>query len=267
MNYLVTLAYDGTDYCGYQVQPNGRSIAAAFQDALQRVVGCRPDTKGCSRTDAGVHARGFMLNFHLENGLKFPLQKLPLALNAYLPLDIRALAVRQVPETFHARYAAHTKTYHYRIRNGAVDSPFDARFTTKINRPLDITAMQTAAQDFIGTYDCISLCASGSSAAAHGDTVRTITDCSVTQDANDGEIIIISITANGYLYNMVRIVAGTLVEIGEGRRAVDSIPATIASKNRQTAGQTLAAKGLSLVAVHYPEEVLCLPQTGEELQG
>ncbi len=248
MNYLVTLAYDGTDYCGYQVQPNGRSVAQTFQDALEAVVGFRPDTKGCSRTDAGVHAQGFALNFHLESGLKFPLHKLPLALNAHLPPDIRVLSAREVPEDFHARYAAHAKTYHYRIRNSAVDSPFDARFTTKINRPLDVAKMQRAAHDFIGTYDCIALCAAGSSAAAHGDTVRTITDCSVTQQ---GEVITISITANGYLYNMVRIVAGTLVEIGEGRRAVDSIPATIASKNRQNAGQTLAAKGLSLVSVAY----------------
>ncbi len=260
MNYLVTLAYDGTAYCGYQVQPNGRSIAAAFQDALQAVVGCRPDTKGCSRTDAGVHAQGFALNFRLEQGLKFPLSKLPLALNAHLPLDIRVLRAQQVPEAFHARYAAHTKTYHYRIRNSAVDSPFDAKFTTKINRPLNVAAMQRAAHDFIGTYDCISLCASGSSAAAHGDTVRTITDCHVTQDAQDREILTISITANGYLYNMVRIVAGTLVEIGEGRRAADSILATLASKDRQAAGQTLAAKGLSLVAVHYPQEVLALQE-------
>ncbi len=256
MNYLITLAYDGTNYCGYQVQPNGRSIAQTFQDALQAVVGTRPDTKGCSRTDAGVHARGFALNFHLENGLNFPLQKLPLALNAHLPADIRVLSACAVPEDFHARYAAHTKTYHYRIRNGAADSPFDARFTTKINRPLGLAKMQAAAKDFIGTYDCISLCAAGSSAAAHGDTVRTITDCSVLQDATDPEILTISITANGYLYNMVRIVAGTLVEIGQGKRAADSVPAILASKNRQNAGQTLAAKGLSLWAVHYPQDVL-----------
>ncbi len=259
MNYLVTLAYDGTHYCGYQVQPNGRSIAQTFQDALEAVLGTRPDTKGCSRTDAGVHARGFALNFHLENGLKFPLSKLPLALNAHLPQDIRVLTASEVPEAFHARYAAHTKTYHYRIRNGAVDSPFDAPFTTKINRPLALASMQAAAKDFIGTHDCIALCAAGSSAAAHGDTVRTITDCSVTQDAADPELLTISITANGYLYNMVRIVAGTLVEIGQGKRAADSIPAMLASKNRQNAGQTLAAKGLSLVAVHYPADLLAMP--------
>ncbi len=257
MNYLITLAYDGTNYCGYQVQPNGRSVAQTFQDALQAVVGTRPNVKGCSRTDAGVHAQGFALNFWLADGLKFPVSKLPLALNAHLPEDIRVLRAQQVPEDFHARYAAHEKTYQYRIRNSAVDSPFDAKFTTKINRPLDVAKMQAAAKDFIGTYDCISLCAAGSSAAAHGDTVRTVTDCCVTQQ---GEVITISITANGYLYNMVRIVAGTLVEIGQGRRAVDSIPATIASKNRQNAGQTLAAKGLSLVAVEYPAELLAMPE-------
>ncbi len=258
MNYLVTLAYDGTQYCGYQVQPNGRSIAQTFQDALEKIVGFRPDTKGCSRTDAGVHAQGFALNFHLAEGVKFPLNKLPLALNAHLPSDIRVLNAQQVPEAFHARYAAHTKTYEYRIRNSAIESPFDARFTTKIHRPLDVTKMQRAAGDFVGVHDCIALCAAGSSAAAHGDTVRHITDCHVVKN---GDVITISITANGYLYNMVRIVAGTLVEIGEGRRAADSVPMMLASKNRQNAGQTLAAKGLSLCTVSYPAEVLAMPET------
>ncbi len=262
MNYLVTLAYDGTQYCGYQVQPNGRSVAQTVQDALQKVVGTRPNIIGCSRTDAGVHAQGFAFNFHLASGLKFPLSKLPLALNAHLPSDIRVLSACEVPEAFHARYAAHTKTYHYRIRNSAIESPFDAKFTTKIHRPLDVAKMQQAAADFIGTHDCIALCAAGSSAAAHGDTVRTITDCHVCQQ---GEVITISITANGYLYNMVRIVAGTLVEIGEGRRAADSVPSILASKNRQMAGQTLAAKGLSLVAVHYPEELLCPEGEGQPI--
>ena len=121
MNYLLTLAYDGTNYCGFQVQPNGRSVAAVFQDALEAVLGCRPDIKGCSRTDAGVHALGFMLNFHADT--RIPAAKLPLALNQHLPPDIRALEARVVPDDFHARYAAHTKTYLYRIHNSPIDSP------------------------------------------------------------------------------------------------------------------------------------------------
>ena len=115
MNFLLTLAYDGTNYCGFQVQPNGRSVAAVFQDALGAVLGSRPDIKGCSRTDAGVHALGFRLNFHADT--RIPAAKLPLALNQHLPPDIRVLDAQPVPEDFHARYAAHTKTYLYRIHN------------------------------------------------------------------------------------------------------------------------------------------------------
>ena len=129
MNFLLTLAYDGTNYCGFQVQPNGRSVAATFQDALEAVLGSRPDIKGCSRTDAGVHALGFRLNFHADT--RIPPQKLPLALNQHLPPDIRVLAAQTVPEDFHARYAAHTKTYLYRIHNHPIDSPFDAAYYTR----------------------------------------------------------------------------------------------------------------------------------------
>ncbi|MFR9066455.1 MAG: hypothetical protein ACLVJH_05460 [Faecalibacterium prausnitzii] len=129
MNFLLTLAYDGTNYCGFQVQPNGRSVAATFQDALEAVLGSRPDIKGCSRTDAGVHALGFRLNFHADT--RIPPQKLPLALNQHLPPDIRVLAAQTVPEDFHARYAAHTKTYLYRIHNHPIDSPFDAAYYTQ----------------------------------------------------------------------------------------------------------------------------------------
>ena len=211
MNFLLTLAYDGTNYCGFQVQPNGRSVAAAFQDALEAVLGSRPDIKGCSRTDAGVHALGFRLNFH-------------------------------------ARYAAHTKTYLYRIHNHPIDSPFDAAYYTRVPRHLDEARMQQAAQQFVGRHDFLALCAAGSSAAAHGDTVRTITDCHVTRK---GDEIDIEVTADGYLYNMVRILAGTLCEAGAGRLDPAEIPAILASRDRSRAGPTLPAKGLFLKCVEY----------------
>ena len=135
MNYLLTLAYDGTNYCGFQVQPNGRSVAETFQDGLEAVLGTRPDIKGCSRTDAGVHALGFKLNFHADTCI--PAAKLPLALNQHLPPDIRVLDAQLVPEDFHARYAAHTKTYLYRIHNHPIDSPFDAAYYTRMPKHLD----------------------------------------------------------------------------------------------------------------------------------
>lgn len=246
MNFLLTLAYDGTNYCGFQVQPNGRSVAQTFQDSLEEVLGERPDIKGCSRTDAGVHALGFMLNFHSDT--RIPPAKLPLALNQHLPPDIRVLAARIVPEDFHARYAAHTKTYRYRIHNHPIDSPFDAAYYTRIPRRLDEVRMNEAAQKFVGTHDFLALCAAGSSAAAHGDTVRTITACSVQRS---GDEVTVEVTADGYLYNMVRILAGTLCEVGAGRLAPDEIPGILASRDRSKAGPTLPAKGLFLKSVEY----------------
>ncbi len=246
MNFLLTLAYDGTNYCGFQVQPNGRSVAQTFQDALQAVLGSRPDIKGCSRTDAGVHALGFKLNFHADT--RIPAAKLPLALNQHLPPDIRVLDAQVVPEDFHARYAAHTKTYLYRIHNHPIDSPFDAAYYTRVPRHLDEARMQAAAQQFVGRHDFLALCAAGSSAAAHGDTVRTITDCHVTRK---GDEIDIEVTADGYLYNMVRILAGTLCEAGAGRLDPAEIPAILESRDRSRAGPTLPAKGLFLKCVEY----------------
>lgn len=251
MNILLTLAYDGTNYSGFQVQPNGVTVAAVFQDAVEAVLGCRPDIKGCSRTDAGVHAEGFALNLHAE--LKMPVEKFPLALNHHLPPDIRVLAARQVPEEFHARYSAHTKTYRYRIRNCAVDSPFEARYMYRLPKRLDEARMNAAAAQFVGTHDFLALCAAGSSAAAHGDTVRTITDCHVTRT---GDEVTISVTADGYLYNMVRILAGTLCEVGAGRLAPEAIPAILESRDRKQAGPTLPAKGLVLERVHYGDELV-----------
>ena len=246
MNILVRLAYDGTAYCGFQVQPNGISVAAVFQNALESVLGFRPDIKGCSRTDAGVHARDFALNFHADTAI--PMEKLPLALTTRLPEDIRVFCAQCVPEDFHARYSAHAKTYEYRIRNSTVESPFDSRYTVRIPRHLDEAAMGAAAAYCIGTHDFTAFCAAHSSAAARGDTVRTITECTVRRE---GELILVRVTADGYLYNMVRILAGTLVEAGLHRLAPEEIPDILASRTRSRAGATLPAKGLALAQVQY----------------
>ena len=165
-----------------------------------------------------------------------------------MPPDIRALEARVVPDDFHARYAAHTKTYLYRIHNSQIDSPFAARYYTKVPGRLDADKMQQAAQYFVGKHDFLALCASGSSAAAHGDTVRTITACDVQRRGDD---IDITVTADGYLYNMVRILAGTLCEAGAGRLAPEAVPGILASRDRKNAGPTLAAKGLFLKSVDY----------------
>ena len=188
----------------------------------------------------------YKLNFHADT--RISAAKLPLALNQHLPPDIRVLDAQVVPEDFHARYAAHTKTYLYRIHNHPIDSPFDAAYYTRVPRHLDEARMQAAAQQFVGRHDFLALCAAGSSAAAHGATVRTITDCHVTRE---GDEIDIEVTADGYLYNMVRILAGTLCEAGAGRLDPAEIPAILESRDRSRAGPTLPAKGLFLKCVEY----------------
>ena len=248
MTYLLWIAYKGTNYGGFQVQPNAPTVCAAVQDAMQRVLGCRPDVKGCSRTDAGVHARRFALSFCYTG--KVPAEKMVQAFNAHLPPDIRALEILPVAENFHARYAAHAKTYRYYILNARVDDPFTFDTCCRIGPELDVAAMQAAAEQFVGTHDFLALCASGSSVAAHGDTVRTITRCTVERA---GDRVTITVTADGYLYNMVRILSGTLVEAGLHKRTPESIPALLASRDRRQAGQTLPAKGLFLEDVAYSE--------------
>ena len=224
------------------------------EDLAARFVGHTPDRAGYTaaldgveeRAEEGLRALGFRLNFHADT--RIPAAKLPLALNQHLPPDIRVLDAQPVPEDFHARYAAHTKTYLYRIHNHPIDSPFDAAYYTRVPRHLDEARMQAAAQQFVGRHDFLALCAAGSSAAAHGDTVRTITDCHVTRK---GDEIDIEVTADGYLYNMVRILAGTLCEAGVGRLDPAEIPAILESRDRSRAGPTLPAKGLFLKCVEY----------------
>lgn len=253
MNILLILQFDGTAYCGFQVQKNGRSVCETVQDALEAVLGVRPPVKGCGRTDAGVHALGYALNFFAEP--RIPLQKLPLALNSRLPADIRALRAQRVPDAFHARYSASAKTYLYRIRLGAVDSPFDAAYYYRLPGSLDLAAMRQAARDVCGTHDFLAFCSAGSEVAARGDTVRTVTACEVGQV---GDILTITVTASGYLYNMARILAGTLVRVGQGRIPPNGIPAILEGRSRAAAGPTLPAKGLFLRDVSYPPEALRL---------
>lgn len=248
MTILLTLQFDGSRYCGFQVQKNGLSICQVVQDGLEALLGVRPPVKGCGRTDAGVHALGYALSFSAQT--RIPMEKLPLALNHHLPPDVRAVRAQQVPEDFHARYSAHSKTYCYRIHCSMVDSPFESAYCHRIPGTLDVQAMQQAADAFVGTHDFMALCSAGSSVAAKGDTVRTIYSCQVQRQ---GEHVTITVSANGYLYNMVRILAGTLMQAGQGQRSPASIPELLQSRDRAKAGPTLPAKGLFLVRVDYPE--------------
>lgn len=249
MNILLDLSFDGTDYCGFQVQKNGISVCEALQNGLEALLGVRPDVKGCSRTDAGVHALHYALNFHADT--RIPMEKLPLALNQKLPASIRVNTAVEVDEAFHARYSAHAKTYHYHIWNSQIDSPFSAGYHYKLPGALDEKAMQAVADQFVGTHDFMCLCSAGCEVAQRGNTVRTITQCTVTRN---GQEVVISVTADGYLYNMVRILAGTLVLAGQHKLNAEDVPAIIASRDRSKAGPTLPAQGLFLAQIDYPKE-------------
>lgn len=243
MNILLTLAYNGAAYHGFQVQQNAVSVCKVLQDAMQNLFKARPDVKGCSRTDAGVHAWQFYVNFHHDTAI--PMEKVPLALNYYLPADIRVLAAQQVPEDFHARYSALSKRYRFVILNTNVDDPFVLGQYVKINTPLKVEAMQEAARFLLGKHDFVAFMSAGSTIK---DTVRTVMDLQVRRD---GDWIYIEIEADGFLYNMVRIISGTLVQVGQGRMPIMAVPAVLAGGKRQAAGETLAPEGLFLLRVNY----------------
>lgn len=248
MNTLIRMAFRGTAYHGFQVQKNAPTVCAALQDAMQGVFGVRPDVKGCSRTDAGVHARDFCVSFRQQTDI--PCDKLPLALNSRLPDDIRVLTARRVPAAFHARYAAIEKEYEYVVLNSAVEDVFAQGLYHRVPGPIDATAMDAAGRVLCGHHDFAAFMSSGSDVQ---DTRRTITRLSVRRE---GERVILAVAADGFLYNMVRIIAGTLLAVGQGRMGREDVAGALAWKDRAKAGSTLPAKGLFLHRVTYPEAQL-----------
>lgn len=242
-NLLITIAFEGTRYHGFQVQKNALSVCAVFQDAAESVLGTRDDVKGCSRTDSGVHARKYCIS--MKTGSAIRCDKLVLALNRMLPEDIAVIDVREVPEDFHARYSCTGKQYVYQIHNSAVKDPFSANLAYRYGYPLDVDMLNAQSKDFIGTHD---FAAFQSAKSDMGDTVRTVTEFSVTRR---DKLVLFTVCADGFLYNMVRIMVGTLMFIATGRLEKGSIPAIIESKNRQNAGKTMPALGLFLNDVYY----------------
>lgn len=245
MNYLLTMAFDGSRYHGFQVQRNALGICTVLQDALQAVLGQRPDVKGCSRTDAGVHALQYCASFRADTAI-LP-EKLPLALNFHLPQDIRVYKVQPVAEDFHARYSAVGKEYRYVFLNCAVDSPFERRYH-RVTAPLYEDAMHMAGQLLVGEHDFAAFMSSGADVQ---DTVRRVSALRVQRQ---GDVVTMRIAADGYLYNMVRIIAGTLLAVGTGRSTEQAVAEALRTKNRGCAGDTLPAQGLFLARVFYPPE-------------
>lgn len=241
---LVTLRFDGRGFCGWQVQKNGPTIMAAFQDALASVLGSRPGVKGCSRTDSGVHALGYCVSFSTDSSI--PCERLTAALNARLPRSVAAVSCREMAEGFHARYDALGKRYRYRILNAPARDPFWEGLAWHIPRPLDAGALDRAAQSFVGIHDFSAFCSAGSSVAG---TTRAIFSFEAVRR---GELLELAVEGNGFLYNMVRIMVGTLVDLDGGVLPAGSLPAILDSHDRARAGRTAPAHGLYLERVFYP---------------
>lgn len=242
-NLLLTIRFLGTAYHGWQIQQNAVTVQEKLQAALKTVLGSQPDIKGCSRTDTGVHAACFCVSLKTES--RIPCDRLPAALNVNLPKDIAALACREVPEDFHARYNAKGKRYIYKILNTPLRDPFYEGLALHYPHPVDETLLNDACRGFIGTHDFSSFCSSGSSVS---DTVRTVSEASVSRQ---GDVVLFSVSADGFLYNMVRIMVGTLLAVSEGKISAQDIPCIIAARDRSRAGITAPPHGLYLDEVFY----------------
>ena len=245
-NLLLRLTYDGSCYHGWQVQPNGITVQEALQDALGQILGVRENVTGCSRTDAGVHANDFCCNIRTENEIEC--YRLKGALNAVLPDSISVKSVCEAAPDFHARYDCVTKQYVYRVWNADFKNPFLVGRAWHYKNKIDETFLNEQAQAYVGTHDYKAFCSAGS---AVEDTVRTVKSFSVTRD---GDEVLFTVEADGFLYNMVRIMVGSLIEISENKIEKDKLSAIIESKNRALAGRTAPPQGLYLNKVNYGED-------------
>ena len=247
----IVVAYDGTNYCGWQVQPNGLSVQEVLEKHLSDLLCEEIRITGASRTDAGVHALGNVAVFDVET--RIPPEKIAVALNHKLTENIRILESEEVAPDFHPRYAKSEKTYEYTVIHTDIEIPTLARYGYHVYRPLNVEAMQEAAADLEGTHDFSAFCSAGAQVQTK---VRTVYEVQVRQEpltGVKGEKIVIRVRGNGFLYNMVRIIAGTLLEVGMGRRSRETVQRALATGERTLAGPTAPAKGLMLVGIAYEE--------------
>lgn len=241
-NYAVTLQFRGTAYCGWQVQKNAVSIQSVVQDAVECVFGSRFGITGCSRTDSGVHANEYV--FHIQNAPEFDTARLPLAINSHLPKDIAVTAARKVDDIFHARYSAKGKEYVYRIWNSRIHNPFNADTAFHYPKKIDCETASQIAQDFVGQHDFASFM------AAHSKIEETIREVWYFKAEREGDFVNFTVAADGFLYNMVRIMCGTVLQSLTGHIKIP-ISTVIDAKDRGKAGMTLPAHGLYLNRIFY----------------
>lgn len=241
-NIKLTLGYDGTNYHGFQFQINAISVQQVLEEAIEKVFHQAVRLNSAGRTDTGVHAMGQVVNFQVNTAI--PDERIPYALNAVLPKDVVIYNAEVVPDTFHARYSAKSKAYTYTIDNALHPRVFTRKYALYVRFPADAQLMKLAASTLVGRHDFSSFRSSGSAVKS---SVRNLTRLDV--DESDGYITITA-QADGFLYNMVRIITGTLIEVGRGKRSPDLTP-VLASRNRRTAGWTVPPHGLSLQEVEY----------------
>ena len=242
-NLRFTMSYDGTDYHGFQIQKEEITIEKVLKDAVLELTKEDVDIIGCGRTDAGVHSLNYTFNFKTNS--KIPCDKFPIAFSTVLPDDISVLKCQEEDDNFHSRFSALKKTYKYVIYTGKTKNPFYNRYSYHYKIPLCIENMQKAAELMVGEKDFCCFMAQGRPIK---DTVRIIYDLSVVQK---GDFIEIEVTGNGFLYNMVRIIVGTLIAVGSGKMDYKEIENIINSKKRENAGMTVPPQGLFLKEVCY----------------
>lgn len=243
-NILLTLTYCGRNLHGWQIQSNALTVQEVFQNALFQIIGERPDIKGCSRTDSGVHANMYCVSLKLSHPITN--DHLMLAMNRYLPYDVAVLSVVDVPDDFHARYSCKGKEYVYKVWNSRVRNPFLNGLALHYCYDMDVEILNREAQAFVGSHDFTSFCTLDK--REKGDFTRTVQYFRVERD---GDLVTFTVAADGFLYNMVRIMVGTLLAISQGRILQGSLPDIIAAEDRGRAGGTAPACGLYLNKVFY----------------
>lgn len=242
-NIALRLRYDGTRYHGWQVQKNDVTVAETVEEALYKLSGQRVRVVGCGRTDAGVHALRYCANF--KSDCTIPAERMPLALNSRLPKDISCLAAVDAPEGFNAILSCRKKEYVYRVLNARIPDPFERERAWFYPAALDVEIMKKAAAQFVGTHDFAAVRSVGTETKT---TVRTIYWCDIERE---GQIVTMRICANGFLYNMVRAIMGTVVYCAEGKLDYNAIPELLATRDRRLTGPTVPPQGLYLSRIWY----------------
>jgi len=244
------LAYDGTHFHGFARQPGLRTVQGVLEEAICRACGLQVEVQGASRTDAGVHARRQIAHVDLDDDVfNIPFERIAYALRRQLPQDVALLAATRAPEGFHARHGAKQKTYRYTFRTSAAQDVFLVRFETQVHKPLNVAAMQDAAVSLIGKHDFSSFCFAR---AQQDSKVRTLDAIRVLR--TEEETVFIEVTGRSFLHNMVRIIAGTLLEVGKGRLKASDMARILAQRDRRAAGPTAPPQGLTLWDIEYTND-------------